>query len=180
MSFKIRNIVCPKRVTVSKIYIALNAAMLKSRFTARIENHLSNITIHDIRLIQSKDYCGNHPLPCPVRPWQPHKDHIHSRCLEGADWVAFNDMLNDVLDKLQVSANVASSLVIIRKGVMRCVQYNSRVFYLMELIMSGCAIQNVLKIGLVAKHYVLNIHREHRELLNIGLDILKSSVTLSP
>ena len=33
----------------------------------------------------------------------------------------------DVLDKLQVSANVASSLVIIRKGVMRCVQYGSRV-----------------------------------------------------
>jgi hypothetical protein len=45
-------------------------------------------------------------------------------CLEGADWVAFNDMLNDVLDALNVSANVASSLCIIRKGAMRRIEYD--------------------------------------------------------
>jgi hypothetical protein len=57
-----------------------------------------------------------------VRPGgeRPHK---HTKNLEGADWVAFNDMLNDMLDALSVSADVGSSLCIIRKGGARRVEY---------------------------------------------------------
>ena len=125
MSFKIKNIV---GATAMRISNEILKAQLRSRFTFQMgmPNNGKVIEIRTIRLIQSKDYCGNHPLPCPVRPFQAHKPHIHSKCLEGADWVAFNDMLNDILDKLKVSANVASSHVIIRKGLLRCVNYDSR------------------------------------------------------
>lgn len=105
---------------------ALANAINRSRFTATLIQIKHGFEIGTVRLRQSKDYCGNHPLPCPVRPYQAHKPHIHSKCLEGADWVAFNDMLNDVLDKLRVSANVASSHVIIRKGEKRCTVYMSQ------------------------------------------------------
>ena len=80
------------------------------------------ITLGKIRLRVAKHYCGNHPLPCPVRPGgeRPHKHTTH---LEGADWVAINDMVNDILDLHSASASVYTSLVIIRKGPARCMEY---------------------------------------------------------
>lgn len=92
-----------------------------SRFNARVERHSNKITIHDVRLKEKKDYCGNHPFACPVRPFET--KHKKLKYLEGADWVGFNDMVNDVLDSLEVAANVQSSLVIIRKGNKRAVRY---------------------------------------------------------
>jgi hypothetical protein len=124
MSFKIKNIIAtPKRMMT--IGNALARAINTSRFTANLSQIRNGFEISTIRLRQSKDYCGNHPLPCPIRPGG-HRPHKHLPYLEGADWVAFNDMLNDVLDRLKVSANVASSHVIIRKGDKRCVEYDSQ------------------------------------------------------
>lgn len=121
MAFVIKNIIGSG---VENVATKLRFAFSNSRFTARIETPRNKVTIHDVRLINKKDYCGNHPFACPVRPYQPHKPHKHTKHLEGADWVAFNDMINDVLDAMNVSANVASSLCIIRKGEKRRVEYD--------------------------------------------------------
>lgn len=119
MAFVIKNIV---GASTEKIEVELQKILAKSRFVALVENSGNKIAIRNVRLKTNKDYCGNHPFACPVRPWGENK-HKKLNFLEGADWVAFNDMVNDVLDKLEVSANVASSLVIIRKGEKRCVNY---------------------------------------------------------
>lgn len=57
-----------------------------------------------VRLRESKPYCGNHAGPCQIQG--PHKPHRKSKCLEGSDWVAFNDMVNDCLDKLGMVCDV--------------------------------------------------------------------------
>jgi len=46
--------------------------------------------------------------------------------LEGADWVEFNDMLNNVCDNLGVSANIASTVCVIREGSCRRVEYDTK------------------------------------------------------
>lgn len=120
MAFTIKKI---EGANTNLIELQLCKALAQSRFVASITNTGTALKFSKIRLKQSKDYCGNHPYACPVRPGGP-KPHIHSKCLEGADWVAFNDMLNDVLDALNVSANVASSLCIVRKGALRRVEYH--------------------------------------------------------
>ena len=122
MAFIIKKISGATPVLITRKIMALHA---KSRFTWETTYDEKKVSIHLVRLKESKHYCGNHPLPCPIRPFP--KKHIHSTCLEGADWVAFNDMINDVLDNLGVSANVASSLVVIRKGNERCINYDSQV-----------------------------------------------------
>ena len=118
MAFTIKNIA---GATIPTIVYSLGLVIKQSRFTARIETHKNKITIHDVRLKEKKHYCGNHPFSCPVTPWK--KPHKKLNYLEGADWVAFNDLINDILDSLRISANVASSLVIIRKERKRCVNY---------------------------------------------------------
>jgi hypothetical protein len=100
-------------------------ALAVSRFRAEVATpRKGTISIRTVRLTYKKDYCGNHPLPCPVRPG-PHRKHPVNCLLEGADWVAFNDMVNDVLDQLGVVCNCASSHVIIRKAGARCVKYTA-------------------------------------------------------
>jgi hypothetical protein len=126
MAFVIKNIKGSTLNSVRNIVRAIHKVGEKSRFTFTMEtthNH-TQIKIGGVRLRESKHYCGNHPLPCPVRMF-PVK-HKNTKLLEGADWVAFNDMLNDVLDNLGVSANVASSHVIIRKGDQRCIGYGAQ------------------------------------------------------
>lgn len=62
------------------------------------------IYIKHVKLKGAKDYCGNHPAACErigIR-------HVKRRFLEGADWVEFNDTLNDLLDTFCVSAVVQS------------------------------------------------------------------------
>ena len=125
MAFEIREIEgATPNATPERVAEEIRNHLNISRFTADVVVHKRKVTIHKIRLRESKDYCGNHPYACPVRPNVVEKKHIHSRCLEGADWVGFNDMLNDVLDALCVSAYVASSLCIIRKGSFRRVEYS--------------------------------------------------------
>lgn len=92
-----------------------------SRFRVReIERQGDKVLkIREVRLKESKPYCGSHPNACDIEggrkgPW-----------LEGADWVEFNDRLNDVLDRYDVNAYVRSSICILRKGTRRRVYYGS-------------------------------------------------------
>lgn len=120
MAFTI-NKFSPSGLPVPVIASAIEAMIAKSRFTAKVNVKAKSISIGPVRLRYKKDYCGNHPFPCPVRS-VPRK-HPINRCLEGADWVGFNDMLNDVLDALGSVCDCASSHVIIRKQGARCTNY---------------------------------------------------------
>lgn len=85
------------------------------------------VSIKRVRLRKSKEYCGNHAKACE----RPGKKERKGTWLEGADWVEFNDRLNNLLDSLNVSAQVASAKgvgCIIRKGAHRRVYYWSDTF----------------------------------------------------
>lgn len=82
----------------------------------------ATIKLSNIRLRVAKPYCGNHAGPCVVgRPGR----HRRARYLEGADWVEFNDLINDTLDHLNVSARVWTSVCVIREGRDRRIDYDS-------------------------------------------------------
>jgi hypothetical protein len=90
-----------------------------SRFAVTFETIDRNkINVSNVRLMEKKDYCGSHPGTCQIQ-----RAHRKGAWLEGADWVEFNDRLNNVLDGFGVSANVASSVVVLRKGRERCIEY---------------------------------------------------------
>lgn len=78
------------------------------------------VDIWRVRLRAPKEFCGNHPAACEIG--NPH--HRKGRYLEGADWVQFNDELNNILDRMGVSARVESVLVILRKGSLRRTHYS--------------------------------------------------------
>lgn len=83
-----------------------------SRFTAEVTlaHHYRwkyVVRVDNVRLRRRKDYCGQHPNECVVNPFFP-KPHRSGRWLEGADFVGFNDGLNDLLDQLGVDADVWS------------------------------------------------------------------------
>lgn len=94
----------------------------ESRFKLRIV-HVgpSRLKLESVRLRQSKEYCGNHPNECARNEGKPQRRNY----LEGTDWVEFNDRINDVLDHLEVDAWVRSSIVEIRKGRSRRINYTS-------------------------------------------------------
>ena len=122
MAFVIKNIVSGQSVDDIAAYI--NATLAGSRFTAAVTTKKKSVEIRNVRLTYRKDYCGNHPLPCPVRAI--HRKHPVNRLLEGADWVGFNDMLNNVLDGIGCVCDCASSHVVIRKAGARCVRYDAQ------------------------------------------------------
>ncbi len=93
----------------------------KSRFTAVVEVVGKAIKITNVRLFRKKAYCGNHPKACERLHDGPHRK---GNWLEGADWVEFNDLVNDVIDAQGAEANVASSVCIIRKGALRRMNYD--------------------------------------------------------
>lgn len=95
----------------------------QSRFTCEpeiIDDRGRYIKIRMIRLKQKKAYCGNHPNECLVAG-----SHRKGVWLEGLDWVEFNDLINDLLDEMHVSANVKTAVCILRKGTMRRTHYGS-------------------------------------------------------
>lgn len=78
----------------------------------------NDIEIRMIRLTTAKPYCGNHPGPC--RGTKKAKRNY----LEWADWIAFNDLINDVLDKWGITADVrALRNLCIRNGPDRRIHY---------------------------------------------------------
>lgn len=82
----------------------------------------TDINISSVRLRKAKEFCGSHPAACEVG----NPTHRKGKHLEGADWVQFNDELNNILDRLSVSARVESALVIVRKGDLRRTIYRHR------------------------------------------------------
>ena len=105
-----------------------------SRFSAQLSVESTTrrqiIKIVNVRLRSSKAYCGNHPNACENggtrAEEQPHRKSKH---LEGADWVEFNDLVNDILDRLHLDARFESSQMIMRKGKERRTHYGSvRIF----------------------------------------------------
>lgn len=88
------------------LHRALFEAFESSRFKVNLfENPKPNRWfLRYVLLRKSKPYCGSHPFACPNTG--VHRPDKRQKFLEGADWVAFNDMLNDVLDRENVSALV--------------------------------------------------------------------------
>jgi hypothetical protein len=116
-----------KNSTVNEVIGLLCKAIYESRFTAEINTPAKGkVKISEVRLRQSKSYCGNHPKACENTG--THRKHPKNKILEGADWVEFNDLLNDVMDANNIEANIQSSAVIIRKGRLRRIHYDAQNF----------------------------------------------------
>lgn len=120
-------------ITPDELADAIRSHFEQSRFSIR-ELHINKprfalpwLNLKKIRLKSSKDYCGSHPAACE-RVGSPHN---HTKFLEGADWVEFNDTLNNLCDKLKVSACILSSSpefrgpMVIRLGMHRRQRYGS-------------------------------------------------------
>ena len=110
-----------------QVQMVLQQWLSRSRFWAREVRRTSRldrsgqsydvVTMHRLRLKRLKPYCGNHPGPCALSGHAPNK---RGGYLEGADWVALHDMVNDLLDQLEISADVSTSWGIwVRKGYRR-------------------------------------------------------------
>jgi hypothetical protein len=61
-----------------------------------------------VRLQKAKPYCGQHPGECQAGPFGFERPKRSGSWLEWDDWVAFNDLVNDVLDGLRACAEVWS------------------------------------------------------------------------
>ncbi len=121
-------------VSVHRWMAAIEGVLSASRFTARLAIGCPRfcpardcVKISTVRLRRKKPYCGAHPGPCLAVTNRPHRV---CSLLEGADWVGFNGLLNDVLDKASATCDVFSfnreSLerkYYIRKGRLRRVGY---------------------------------------------------------
>lgn len=102
------------------IWARLQFTITNSRFTAEITNPTPRkIKILKVRVKAGKAYCGNHPYGCEIGGVDK-----KAKFLEGADWVEFDDLLNDALDSLLVDAKVSSSVCILRKGRRRRTNYD--------------------------------------------------------
>lgn len=106
-----------ENANTSDLAHTLRLALYDSRFNAEVGHNYSAVTVSKVRLKTKKQWCGSHPAECEIGQDKP------STMLEGADWVEFNDTLNDVLDRLNVSARVESVACVIRKGAERRVHY---------------------------------------------------------
>ena len=122
---------CKSPDEARKVCEALEQKLAESRFylcgglVIRMYKGLNRvIQLRGVRLHAKKHYCGNHAYDCQlVNPGRDESRRKRMAYLEGRDWVAFNDMVNDVLDRLRISAYVGSSLVTVRTGDKRCVEY---------------------------------------------------------
>lgn len=98
----------------------LRGAIEKTRFTADIDTVGRAVKIINIRLKSKKEYCGNHPAACEIG----NPTHKKSKYLEGADWVEFDDWINDQLDAKSISANISTITCQVRRGRMRRTLYS--------------------------------------------------------
>ncbi|MCI0421496.1 MAG: hypothetical protein L0312_20105 [Acidobacteria bacterium] len=120
---------------IGPIVRTLKARLEKSRFTASVfiddeRKEADTIRIETVRLRIRKLYCGQHAGPCLVNPIF-NRRHFKAIYLEGADWIGFDDMLNDVLDEMSMDAKVWSSRagdikgrLYIRRGRKRRIHYD--------------------------------------------------------
>lgn len=106
---------------VNQLRYEILKAVENSRFTCEIEIRGSKLKILMIRLREKKPYCGNHPNACEIGGGPNRKGNW----LEGADWVSWNDLLNDICDDLGVSCSISSTVCWIRRGNNRRINYGS-------------------------------------------------------
>lgn len=87
------------------------------------------LRIYAVRLKTGKYYHGAGPVPqkpMERRGWGKGSYKPHKLCfLEGADWIEFNDLLNDFCDELGLCADIFSRVCSIRRGWFRRVIYRS-------------------------------------------------------
>lgn len=117
MQIKLTNISKLEEVRLALDWAINENSRFKSRVEIKYKGNTPYINLGQIRLKQSKVYCGSHPFACDVEQGRK------ATLLEGADWVEFNDRVNDVLDSLFVSADVRSVVCIIRKETRRRFRY---------------------------------------------------------
>jgi hypothetical protein len=101
-------------------------------YHARIDPRKDSLKILGVRLRRKKPYCGQHAGPCQVTFVQ--KKHKTTAYLEGADWVAFNDMLNDLCDRFKIECTIWSEResdgrLYLRVGRKRCNAYFASMRY---------------------------------------------------
>jgi len=125
---------------------ALTERLERSRFTARLEpatiyargsvEGFPAIFVKPVRLRQAKPYCGQHAGECQINPFTkepPRKPN--AKYLEFADWVEFHGVVNAVLNRLRVHADVWSTptetrgKMWIRKDTRARVRYDSDTEY---------------------------------------------------
>ena len=101
----------PKTKLPSEIRDMVVAELLKSRFRAvcAVESFRGGrrlgVKLETIRLLHKKAYCGAHPGPCIALFPRRRRTGFW---LEGLDWVGFNAMLNDLLDRHSIDCDVFS------------------------------------------------------------------------
>ena len=90
------------------------------------------IRVKPVRLLNKKPYCGQHPVCDPA--FAP-KKKPNSTCLMWADWIKFNRLVNTVLNRYRVNADVWSNPLEtkgkfhIRKGNKARVRYDYETVY---------------------------------------------------
>lgn len=96
-----------KSATLNRISLKLAMAVIADgRFTCDIKRGDKVLTIRKVRLTEAKEYCGQHPGPCQINPFGFERKRMRTKYLEGQDWIDFHNIVNDVLDKLKVKADV--------------------------------------------------------------------------
>ncbi len=112
---------------IRTLILAIGIGFNETRFDVRnIRNDRGKrIVVSQVFLKDSKEWCGSHPNACEII-----ERSRKARWLEGADWVEFNDRLNDVLDALSIEARVYATRVPveIRDGLKRRINYDSHIF----------------------------------------------------
>ncbi len=113
---------------------AVRSWLVDSRFTADVHVECSTrlgrtVKIEHIRLRVKKGYCGAHPGPCQTDLFFD-RPHMVAHYLEGSDWIGYDEGINDLLDRLEIDANVwtynqesTSGRYYIRKGRRRRLVY---------------------------------------------------------
>ncbi len=107
---------------IGRVANQLYRVLGKSRFRAMLELLPSGFSISDVRLRASKPYCGNHPNACELGGNERSPRALY---LEGADWVEFDDLLNNFFDRRRLSARISSANCIVRKHELRRTYYGS-------------------------------------------------------
>jgi hypothetical protein len=99
-----------RRAECNRLEAEIRLWLETSRFTARLTVEFRQgrwgVKVENVRKRVRSHYCGQHPNECQAGGGRQKRTGFW---LEGSDWVGFNDGLNDLLDRLGVSADVWSS-----------------------------------------------------------------------
>jgi len=89
------------------------------------------LILRRVRLTEKKEYCGQHFGVCVVNPFTGPQKKKKTTHLEYNDWIEFHDIVNNVLDKMKLDADVwtdpreCTGRYWIRKGMNRRVNFDA-------------------------------------------------------